>query len=249
MNCPKCGERLPDGISTKLKFCPVCGDRLFEDGEKYIVQIFVTGNREEKSGGMLVFVDDREMYETKVMDSIYISLSAGFHSLKFRQKIRSKSITLLVNCDYSIKASYNTLSSLIETSVTKIEDKAGAGGVVEHVDFSKATIATPSMVSSDERAFDVMLGEDDPEFEMNATSGLVEGELKIFSERLEFSPKGQFKKEVINYVNVDKIRKKMGSIDVELGGNVHKIYSIPKDIYNEVLAYLTNKISEVKRKK
>lgn len=250
MNCPNCGKSLPDGLNNKIKFCPICGERLFEEGRKHIIEIFVVGNRDELSGSMLVFVDDREMYETKVMDSIFLSVESGFHTLKFRQKIRSKSITLLVNCDYNIKANYNSLSGLIETSVTKLSDEPGSNPGATRPDFSGVKIANPAMVSNDgERSFDVLLGDDDPEYEIKATSGLKEGTLRIFSERLEFSPGDQFKKEVLQYVNVVGIGRKMGSVDIQLAGNVHKIYSIPKDTYNEVLAYLTNRIGEVKSKK
>ena len=100
----------------------------------------------------------------------------------------------------------------------------------------------PVMVSEDgQRGIDIMLGEDEPEYEINVTSGLKEGILRIYSERLEFTEQGDFKKDIVQYKDVVAVRKKLGSIDVQCAGNVHKVYSIPKDIYNEVMAFLTNR--------
>ena len=108
-------------------------------------------------------------------------------------------------------------------------------------------MAVPVMESEDgTRSFDVILGEDDPDYEIKVTSGLREGTLRLYSERCEFSIEGNFKNEITSYKDVAEVKKKMGSIDIVCDGNVHKVYSIPKDTYNEVLAYLTNRISAVK---
>ena len=111
--------------------------------------------------------------------------------MKFRQKIRSKTISLPVNSDYVIRPYFNSLSGLIETNVqqVKISD-------AEHGGKGRAGI----MIT---------------------------------------------KKEVLQYKEIVSVRRKMGSLDIECAGNVHKVYSIPKDIYNEVMAFLTNRISEV----
>ena len=76
-------------------------------------------------------------------------------------------------------------------------------------------------------------------------SGKKEGILRLYAERVEFSSKKDFKKEVVQYRDVVEVRKRMGSIDLICAGNVHKVYSIPKDIYNEVMAFLTNRIEKV----
>jgi hypothetical protein len=193
---------------------------------------------------MKMFVDDKQLYELTPGDNICIMLDAGFHTFKFRQKIRNKSIDLLVNAGFVVKAYYNTLSGLIETNVTRIP---GAREGVNLNEIKNLHLAMPIMESSNgQKDFDLALGEDDPEYEIKVTTGLLEGVLKIFSERCEFSTEGNYKKEVTNYKNVVEVKKKMGSIDIVCDGNVHKVYSIPKDIYNEVLAFLNNRISAVK---
>ena len=193
---------------------------------------------------MMVFVDEKQLYEVKAGETICFAVKAGFHALKFRQKIRSKNITLLVNSGYAIKATYNTVSGLIETSVVKFDDddeEASERRVRE------ADLTVPVMVSeTGARGFDSVLGVDDPEFEVKATEGLKEGVLSIYSERLEFMGKSDMAKEVVDYKNVISVKKKMGTIDILCDGNVHKIYSIPKDIYNEVMSFLSNRIEDVR---
>ena len=193
---------------------------------------------------MMVFVDEKQLYEVKAGETICFAVKAGFHALKFRQKIRSKNITLLVNSGYAIKATYNTVSGLIETSVVKFDDddeEASERRVRE------ADLTVPVMVSeTGARGFDSVLGVDDPEFEVKATEGLKEGVLSIYSERFEFMGKSDMAKEVVDYKNVISVKKKMGTIDILCDGNVHKIYSIPKDIYNEVMSFLSNRIEDVR---
>ena len=242
MICPKCGKSLPGKMWMSFRFCPFCGERLFDEGRKYLLEIQCVGQR-EGDNAMIVFLDDRQMYEAKAGDSIYIAVDGGFHSIKFRQKIRSRIITLLVNCNFVLKAYFNSLSGLIETNVNKVE---GSSGGITPKSLGDKKITSPVMVTEEgEKAFDILLGDDYPEFEFKATSGFKEGILRIYSERCEFSTEGQFKKEVIQYKNVVAVKRKMGSLDIECAGNVHKVYSIPKDIYNEVMAFLTNRISEV----
>ena len=36
MNCPNCKRVLPDNISLRINFCPLCGKKLFEDGKDYL---------------------------------------------------------------------------------------------------------------------------------------------------------------------------------------------------------------------
>ena len=243
MICPKCGKKLPSGINMNISFCPLCGERLFEEGKQYLIEIQCVGQREGDNAVMMVFVDDSQMYEAKAGDSIYIAVGAGFHTLKFRQKIRSKTITLLVASNYLIRPYFNTLSGLIETNVTTVENTSEG---LSRKDIAGKKITKPVMVSEDgKKTFDVMLGDDDPEYEFKATCGFKEGVLRLYSERCEFSPEDKLKKEVLQYKNIVAVKRKMGSIDIQCAGNVHKVYSIPKDIYNEVMAFLTNRISEV----
>jgi hypothetical protein len=243
MICPKCKKALPQNMNMNIRFCPLCGEELFAKGKSYIIEIQCVGQRGSDDAVMMVFVDDRQMYEAKAGESIYIALNAGFHSLKFRQKIRSKTISLPVNSDYVIRPYFNSLSGLIETNVQQVKiSDAEHGGKGR----TGIMITKPVMESTDgKKTFDVMLGDDDPEYEFNATSGFKEGVLRLFSERCEFSPEDKFKKEVLQYKEIVSVRRKMGSLDIECAGNVHKVYSIPKDIYNEVMAFLTNRISEV----
>ena len=243
MNCPKCGKSLPNTLNMKITFCPICGERLFEAGKKYLVEIQCVGQRTGE-GTMKMFVDDKQLYELTPGENICILLDAGFHTLKFRHKIRDKVIDILANSSYVVKAYYNTLSGLIETNIMKVDDSEEGANVAA---IGADQLAVPVMEAEDgTRAFDVVLGEDDPDYEIKVTTGLKEGMLKIYSERCEFSTEGNFKKEIINYKDVAEVKKKMGSIDIVCDGNVHKVYSIPKDIYNEVLAYLTIRISEVR---
>ena len=242
MNCPKCGKSLPENLSLRINFCPLCGEKLFEAGKKYLIEIHCAGQRDAESP-MMVFLDDKMLYEVVQGESICFPADAGFHAIKFRHKIRSKSITLLVTHSYVIKAYYNTLSGLIETNVTIMEDSRDG---IDDETLAKRELTAPVMVSEDGRkSFDILLGDDDPEYELKGTSGLKEGILRIYTDRCEFAPSSQNKKEVLSYKNVLTVKKKMGSIELVCDGNVHKVYSIPKDIYNEVLAFLTNRISEV----
>ncbi len=229
--------------SLSIKFCPICGEKLFVDGKSYVIEVQCIGQRENEDSFMMLFIDDRQMYEVRPGESINIALDAGFHNLKFRQKIRSKTISLLVTSGYAIRSYYNSLSGLIETNIQKVD---GGGGELTPNLRGSLKITKPVMVSEDgKKAFDIMLGDDDPEYEFGATSGLYEGVLRLYSERLEFSLEGRYKKEVLQYKEIVGIRRKMGALDIECAGNVHKVYSIPKDIYNEVMAFLTNRISEV----
>ncbi|WP_026652559.1 zinc ribbon domain-containing protein [Butyrivibrio proteoclasticus] len=238
MNCPNCNKQLNNNIKDNVNFCPFCGAKLFEAGKDYLITIACAGQRHSVAHDMMVFVDDSELYKVKPGESICFSARAGFHNLKFRHNIRNKSIQLLLSSDYDIKANYNTLTGLIETNVTKVDPKdvpaAGRGQV---------KLTKPEMVSQNGgKDFDVLLGEDEPEIEIRATSGFKEGILRLYSERLEFTSDTQLKKEVVLYKTVSDVRKKMGSVDIQCEGNVHKIYSIPKDSYNEVIAFLTNRI-------
>ena len=244
MICPKCGKGLPEKINMRITFCPLCGERLFEVGKKYIVEIQCAGQRMTDTETMKLFIDDRQLYEIIPGENICVLVDAGYHTLKFRHKIRNKSIDLLINSSYLIKTYYNSLSGLIETSILKVEDSQDG---VDLAKIGNKQIAVPIMESDDgTRTFDVILGEDDPDYEIKVTSGLKEGTLRLYSERCEFSMDGTHKSETLSYKDVLEVKKKMGSIDIVCDGNVHKVYSIPKDTYNEVLAYLTNRISAVR---
>lgn len=241
MNCPNCKKALPDDMLSKLNFCPLCGGKLYEAGKEYLIQVTCTGQRSFDGSTMLLFVDDTELYDLKPGEDIYFSARAGFHTLKFRHKIRDKVIQILLSANYSIKAYYNSLSGLIETSVSEVDENNYA------LVFGGAEMTEPSMVSTDgQKGFDILLGEDDPEYELRVTSGLKEGILRLYSERGEFSSQKDFKKEVFFYKDIVDVKKKMGSIDLVFTGNVHKIYSIPKDTYNEILAFLTNRIEDAR---
>ncbi len=238
MRCPKCSERLPDYTKIKLRFCPVCGERLFEQGEKYHITIICSGQRNLTDSAMHVFVDEKQMYEMMPADKIVIELDSGFHSIKFKRNIRNKNISLLVSANYEIRVYFNTLSGLIETVVSQIIEKKGM----------EVAATPPKMVSEDGRkTFDILFEEDDPEYDFKTTSGFTEGRLKIYSMRCEFIKDVSLKKEVTNYKDVLRVRKKMGSIEFKCDGNVRKVYSIPKDIYNDVMAFLTNRIQDIKR--
>jgi len=236
MICPYCKRQLPDNINPKIKFCPLCGKKLFEDGNDYIIQITCVGHRTGDGNVMMVFLDEKQLYEVKTGETIRFAVKAGFHMLKFRQKIRSKNITLLVNSGYQIKTTYNTVSGLIETNIKKNEDE-------DDDKIIEADLTMPVMISDmGARGFDSLLGVDEPEFVVKATEGLKEGVLSIYSERLEFKGNIDITKDVVDYKNIVSVKKKMGTIDILCDGNVHKIYSIPKDIYNEVMSFLNNRI-------
>ncbi|MBQ3798642.1 MAG: hypothetical protein II842_20580 [Butyrivibrio sp.] len=239
MNCPNCKRVIPDNVNTKINFCSFCGGRLFEDDKDYLVEVVCTGQRNLSGGTMMLFLDETTYYEIEPGNRIIFAAKAGFHTLKFRHKIRNKVIHILLSSDFSIKVYFNSLSGLIETIVTEVDENQ------RDKIFLNAQITQPVMVSNDgQRGFDIMLGEDEPEYEINVTSGLKEGILRLYAERVEFSSKKDFKKEVVQYRDVVEVRKRMGSIDLICAGNVHKVYSIPKDIYNEVMAFLTNRIAE-----
>ncbi len=246
MRCPNCGEQLPKSITARMSFCPMCGSKLFEKGRKYLIEVICTGQRDIEGAMMMVFVDDKELYEIIPGDSICFAVDAGIHTLKFRYKIRSKSINILVTSNYSIKTYYNSLSSLIENSVIQVPNSER--GITEE-ELDKKSLSVPVMVSSDgKRTFEIMLGDDDPEYEIRVSSGFKEGILRLYSERCEFSHEDQFKKDVTYYKNIVAVKKKMGAIDMQCDGNVHKVYSIPKDIYNEVMAFLNNRIQDMRLK-
>ncbi|SFQ14281.1 hypothetical protein SAMN04487928_12058 [Butyrivibrio proteoclasticus] len=52
--------------------------------------------------------------------------------------------------------------------------------------------------------------------------------------------------DVTDFIKIIAVRRKMGAIDIQCEGNVHKVYSIPKDAYNEIMVYLTNRIQEIR---
>lgn len=243
MNCPNCKKVLADNVNTKINFCPFCGGKLYEDGKDFLIEVICTGQRSLSGGTMMLFVDDTSFYEVEPGNTIYFPVRAGFHTFKFKHKIRNKAIQLLVGADYSIRVYFNSLSGLIETNVTEVDEKQHDAA------FGNVKITPPVMVTSEgQKGFDIMLGEDDPEYEISVTSGLKEGILRLYAERCEFSSQKDFKKEIVQYKDVVEARKKMGAVDLVCAGNVHKVYSIPKDIYNEVMAFLTNRIEEVNGK-
>ncbi len=236
MYCHSCKNVLPDNLNTKLNFCPICGGKLFEAGKEFLVEVTCTGQRSLNGETMMLFVDESIFYQLNPGEKIYFAANAGFHTLKFRHKIRNKTIQILLASDFSIRVNYNSLSSLIETSVSEVDEKD------RDTVFGNIEITKPVMVSSDgQRGLDIMLGDDEPVYEIKSTSGLKEGILRIYSERLEFTENGDFKKDVVLFKDMVAVRKKLGSIDVQCAGNVHKVYSIPKDIYNEVMSVLTNR--------
>ena len=235
MHCPKCNGVLPEKISKKLNFCPICGARLFGEND-YMVEVSFAGQRNFDVEKMRLFLDESIYYEVSPGEKIVFVAKAGFHSLQFRYKIRSKTINILLSSDFSIKTHYNTLSSLIETTVGEVDQ--------ENYDevFGDVELSVPVVIEKE--GLDAAIGQDVPEYSFNVTSGLKEGILRLYPERLEFESAIDFKKEILQYKDAISVRKKMGSIDITCDGNVHKIYSIPKDIYNEVLAFLNNRIEE-----
>ena len=246
MKCGSCGKKIPSILNSDIKFCPYCGVRLFEDGRYYVTEITCSGQGDGEDDLMLVFVDEKQLYEIMPGESVKFALTAGYHTLKFRQKVRSRSFNLMFASNYLISAYYNSLSGLIETNVSK-SGGSGVGYTKREID--KMILTMPVMVSDDgQNGFDVMLGNDQPEYEFRSTSGFKEGILRLYSERAEFEQDNQLKKEVILYKSIVAVRKKMGAIDLQCDGNVRIVYSIPKDIYNDVLAFLTNKIGEVRNR-
>ncbi len=243
MRCPNCKQVLSDNIDFKLNFCPLCGKRLYDSSKNYLLYIHSIGQSDTDTGHLLVFVDEKLMYEVRPDNGLLLRLSSGFHTIKFRHKIRDKKIQILMDSDFDIKVYYNSITSLIETTVTEVEGTEDGSSAKR---ISDSELSVPVMISENgEKGFDVALGDDEPDYTLKATSGLCEGVLKIFTERLEFMPNGGMKKDTVNFKNVISVSRKMGSLDLQCDGNVHKIYSIPKESYNEVLAFLTNRIGEV----
>ena len=237
---------LPDNINIRINFCPLCGEKIFDEGRKYLMEIQCTGQRDDEERPMMVFLDDRQMYEVKPGDNICFPCSAGFHNLKFKYKIRSRAISLLVSSGFVIKTSFNSVSGLIETNISKVPNTSGG---LSDEELSEKNLTQPVMVSPDgRRSFDILLGEDEPSFEFKSSSGLSHGTMRIYAERCEFSQEGQIKKDITGYKSVSAVKKRMGAIELQLDGNVRKVYSIPKDIYNEVLSYLTNRVETVRSK-
>ena len=77
MNCPKCGKVLPEGVNVKINFCPLCGERLYEDGKKYLIQVQSNISR-DSADKMLMFVDDRDLYDIKPLKTVHVAVDAGF---------------------------------------------------------------------------------------------------------------------------------------------------------------------------
>ena len=240
MNCPNCNVALPDGINTRINFCPSCGGKLYQSGKKYLIEVMCTGQRSFEGSDMLLFVDDKAAYDLIANEKIVLSVNAGFHSFRFKKGLRSKSIQLLISGNYTIKVYYNTLSGLFETTITEVLDEN-----YEEV-FGNAKSVGPMLTAHEKKEeFDTLLGENNPDYVINATSGFREGILRLYAGRCEFSC-GDINREVTQYKDMLSVKKKTGSIDIICAGNVHKVYSIPKDIYNEVIAYLNNKIEKIK---
>ena len=82
MNCPKCNHILPDNISNKINFCPFCGGKLFEDDKDFMIEITCTGQRNLAGGVIMLFLDDTTLYEIQPGENIYITVRAGFHTMK-----------------------------------------------------------------------------------------------------------------------------------------------------------------------
>ncbi|MBO6239855.1 MAG: hypothetical protein J6O61_03305 [Butyrivibrio sp.] len=244
MRCNNCKQILNDKISGKLNFCPICGNKLFDDDKQFLIRVFSVGQRENLPGNMLVFVDERILYEAKPGNGVLFSINGGFHTFKFRCGVRSKVIQILIDSDFEVKSYYNTLTGLIETGFAPVEGTSN-GHTSQEIDAEE--LSQPIMVSeTGEKGFRMLLGEDEPDYDIVATSGLLEGKLKIYGDRIEFSPDNMNKPDITDYINIVSVRRKMGAVDVQCEGNVHKIYSIPKDIYNEVMVYLTNRIDSIK---
>lgn len=239
MNCPHCGNVLPDELNTAVRFCPVCGKPLFEAGRQYKVLIQCSGQRLAEGDQILILLDEKYLYEVRPGDNICFAADSGFHTIKFRRGIRNKVISLIVTSGFIIKCYFNTLSGLIETSVNAVDENQDSPELRE---LQSVPVSEPLMVSDiGERGFDAVLGEDAPEIEVKVTSGFENGTLRLYTDRFEFSSDNKLKNDVIKYKDVLSVSRKMGSVDIQCAGNVHKVYSIPKDTYNEVIAFLTNK--------
>lgn len=244
MRCHNCKQILDDKISSKLNFCPLCGTRLFDESKTFFVTIYSVGQRENVAGDMLIFVDERILYEATPGNGVFFNINGGFHTIKFRTGVRTKVIQILIDSDFEIRAYFNSLTSLIETNVNPLEG-TGAGHTPKEIAAEQFT--EPKMVSDiGEKGFQMILGEEEPDYDVEATSGLMVGKLKIYGDRMEFSPDRINKTDVTDFIKIVGVRRKMGAIDVQCEGNVHKIYSIPKDTYNEIMVYLTNRIQEIR---
>ncbi|MCR5155430.1 MAG: hypothetical protein K6C96_01955 [Butyrivibrio sp.] len=209
--------------------------------KRYLIQIQTNFTR-DNSEKMLVFVDDRELYEAKPMETISLVLNEGFHMIRFRYRIRDKLMPLLISSSYSIAANYNSLSGLIEVNIRKVSDSENG---IDDKELAFIDLTQPSLVSEEGRkGLDIAVEDDDPVYVFSGTSGLKEGVLRIYEKRLEFATAKDFKIEAVRYANVVAVKPKMGSIDVQCEGNVHKVYSIPKENYNEVMAFLNNRIAK-----
>ena len=238
MKCPNCGGIL----KTNMNFCPFCGKKVFEDGKEFLIKISCQGHRDDDKSVMKVFVDDEKLYEVRPGEVICFSAKAGYHTLKFRHKIRTKRIQIQLLSNYVIKVNYNSLTSLIETSVSGIDDMTDPDNQAE---FEDIFISEP-VLTSDNKKWEISnIDKDGPDYEIKASSGFKEGTLSLFAERCEFKCEADFKVDITEYKNVLKISRKMGSIDFECAGKIHKVYSIPKDSYNEVMAYLTNHLEAI----
>ena len=242
MICPNCGNSLPEKLNMQVQYCPMCGGRFYDTGKKYLIEIQFLSFSDSDSQKMFVLLDEEKLYEVKCGDTICFAVSPGKHSINFRYLIRNKSITILVTCGYAIGVSYNTGSGLIETNISKVENSAE--GITEE-ELKDKKLTDPVMITgADFKDIETMLGEEEPDYVLEATTGFKEGRLCLYSEKMEFTPVKDFKKESLSYNDIVAVKKKMGAIDVECVGNVHKVYSIPKEIYNEVLAYLNNRIAD-----
>ena len=209
--------------------------------KRYLIQIQTNFTREQGEK-MMVFVDDRELYEAKPMETISIVLEEGFHMIRFRYKIRDKLMPLLVSSGYTIAANYNSLSGLIEVNIRKTPDSENG---IDDNELKFMDMTEPSVVSKEGRkGLDIAIEDDDPVYVFSGTSGLKEGVLRIYEKRLEFATTKDLKIETVRYSNVIAVKPKMGSIDLQCEGNVHKVYSIPKENYNEVMAFLNNRIAK-----
>ena len=241
MNCHKCGSQIPDIFDCKINYCPFCGERLIEAGKKYLVRIQSNFSGDETDSKMLVFVDDRELYEINPHDNISFTLLSGFHALKFKYKNKSRNINLMATSNYVIRVNVNSLSGLIETNILKAN---GSSEGLSESELASLELTQPVMVSQDgSRSLDVLTGNDEPLYELRASSGLKEGLIRIYDMRIEFSSGKDSNKEVTYFSSVEAVKSKMGSIELRCEGNVRKVYSIPKDSYNEVMAFLTNRIA------
>ncbi len=244
MRCPNCKQILSDNINLKMNFCPLCGKRLYDADKEYLLYISSVGQRDSKASKLHVFIDASQLYEINPGDGLLIRVTGGFHAIKFKREIRSKSIQLLVDSDYDIKAYFNSLTGLIETTINDID---GTEDGHTALNTREEELSKPVMVSDvGERGFDVFLGNDRPIFELKASSGFREGTLRLYPERAEFSSNKDLQKDITDYTQVVSVAPKMGSLDIQCEGNVHKIYSIPKDSYNEVMAFLNNRINDLK---